>query len=861
MQITTFIDEGEDSTLIAPEVNTSVAIPLLHDSTMEDRKHEIRDFLGRPYVIDQFDWVTTDTVGVLKTYRFPDVLLTFAAIIAKIRGFYGFRAGVELKVLVNKQPFQAGNLMISYLPAAKYNGYKWATHNTSVTSRSGAPRVNLDLMDATSATLEVPFASPHVYYNLLTQEGTIGDFTISVYSQLSDVASTGKVPVTVFARFIDVDLQFPTGAPPTFQGPNAKLFKAVERLGAKVDVRTIAKLQKELSAAKATLTAQMGEETVTSAFKQKALPNMTNTNESNVSHVMAVSSNNSLVPSNTGSTSSDDMDFTNILSIPCYHDRVSWTATSSTTAALWSKVVTPQIAAETFSNSSLGVDYLYFISELFNLWRGSIIYSFRVVKTPYHSGRLRVFFSPGSTSLVDVDRNSCINKVVDLKESNEFEFEVPYIHPYPWLATKSGTTSVGIIAIDVLNALVAPATVSSSVEIIVERRGGRDMEFNLPVATTKVPLDPTVPTMRAQMGAEVIPSQDQARKGMDPPTHVQPFYTLDASRQTVGTTVRHVGDLVKRSTLFQQVTTTATQVVNNSTLVNAVAPTVADPFPVGATLTGIGAVQSGTNAFLVQPGDYIVDLYYQGTGLTGTTIPTVTSGTITEYSSVASATELAYSYRLTTDVVTTMTLQPVLGTTVSVASMRLQMYSPLTVAATFPLHYNPHFMGVASLDANENATYTSSDNLSYFSSLYAFFRGGINTRMSLEGDSFTVIMDPSNSINSQDKTTGVTSGTAFTNLDNLKLSNTMSQVIVPNVEGMGEFTTPFYANTFCSYVAPQASVDLSDAVSNFQLPQTNLIVNPKTSLGPNAFSVFRAATSDFQFSYLTGPPILYPFTS
>ena len=224
-QIIVFEDEGAQEIMQSPNQTAKLDNQMLQATTKEDRNHSIPDFLNRVYQIDNFTWSKTSVRGeVLKQYRFPDILLNNANIQAKIRNFFGFRAGVELTILINKQPFQAGNSMISFLPNAKYNTAKDALHKLKegIVSRSGSPRTNLDLMDGTKATLRVPFMSPFVYYNLLDKSGTIGDFYISVYSPLSDVAAAGTVSVQVMARFIDIDLEFPTGIIPATYNPLAQ---------------------------------------------------------------------------------------------------------------------------------------------------------------------------------------------------------------------------------------------------------------------------------------------------------------------------------------------------------------------------------------------------------------------------------------------------------------------------------------------------------------------------------------------------------------------------------------------------------------------------------------------------------------
>jgi len=526
----------------APESNSKIPFETIKASTMEPRNHSIPDFLNRLYTIDNFQWAKTDAKGsVLKTYRFPDVLLSNPAIFAKIRNFYGFRAGVEFIVLVNKQQFQQGNLLISYLPNAKYNPAKLAMHSSNlqgIVCRSGAPRVNLDLMDATRADLRVPYASPFVYYNLLTKEGTIGDFQISVYSGLQDVASAGTVSVQVMARFIDVDLEFPTGAVPATFGALSGFRTAAEELISMPDRNRLEETRKEINkmlklidAGKFTF--QMNS-TSTSAFKQKALPNMATSNDPNQTHMLSISSNNSLPSANIGEASISEMSMAKPLSIFCYHDAFT-ISNQGTNVNVWNKVVTPQIAANiTNADGSFSVDYLYWLSEMFKKWRGSINFNFRAVKTTFHSARIRVWFSPGSTTLANIDRNSVISKIIDLKDRNNFSFEVPYIHPYPQLNTKTGTTSLGIIGVDIINRMVYPSTVSDSIEIIVERAAGPDFSFNLPSAWSKFPFDPTPSTLRKLEMVRGAPAQPIAQPVAIPQPDlapVQPIVQPDTAPQ------------------------------------------------------------------------------------------------------------------------------------------------------------------------------------------------------------------------------------------------------------------------------------------------------------------------------------------
>ncbi|APG76814.1 hypothetical protein 2 [Beihai picorna-like virus 75] len=504
MQITKLQDEGVIEEMVAPVVNTNVEQKLVSAATRENRSHTINDFLNRFHVLEQFTWSATDTRGkVLKTYRFPDVLNSVMSIRNKQLNFYGLRAGVELIAQVNSQPFQAGALMISFLPNARYNNVKRETHEKDLqgmVSRSGAPRTTLDLMDVTRASLKVPYASPFVFYNLLTNEGNIGDFHISVYAPLRDVAAAGTVTVTVAARFTDVELAFPTGSALPANSDNliTNIAHHLERLSIDPSRPKVAKVRraateliKKIDAGEVVLQMNTG----VSAFKQKAVPNMATATDDDMTHMLSTSSSNSLKPLNMGNASGNEMDFNHILAIPCYHNFFSVGTNQVSGTNVWSSTVEPLKETDIVNtDTSMSVDYMYALSNMFRKWRGGIVYKFRVIKTRYHSLRLRISFAPGATSQANIDRDSCYSAIYDLRDSNTMEFVVPYVHPFPWLNTKSqGTTpdtSLGLIMVDVHNQMVAPSTVSSSVDVIVERHAHVDFKLGVPTSLRAFPFDP-----------------------------------------------------------------------------------------------------------------------------------------------------------------------------------------------------------------------------------------------------------------------------------------------------------------------------------------------------------------------------------
>lgn len=495
-----FVDEGEIQELKAPTINTQTSSVLLNSSAREGRRHTIPDFLSRPYMIDNFNWSQNETAGtVLRQYRFPDVLLSQPAIFKKVANFFGFRAGVEFTVLVNKQQFQQGNLMISYLPGAKYCASKNAACQQTdpvspinLATLSGLPRVNLDLMDATRANLLVPYSSPFVYYNLLTGIGTIGDFFITVYSQLQDLASSGTVSVQVMARFVDIELEFPSGNDLKSYSTISDIEDLMSQLSYDPSLPNLEALQECINKKKEQFKFQMNSETTTATnFKQKALPNMAVGDEPNNSHLMSLSTSTHLPSTNMGQSSSNEMDFSEIVKVPVYFGHFNIDGAVAGGTNVWNS----KVELLNFSNShgnQIGVDYITYLGQGFSKWRTSFNFHFRFVKTTFHSLRVRIFFAPGATSVTGIDRNAVISKIVDLKDNNFAEFTVPFVWPHPFLNTDDrggyhGDVSLGIIGVDVLTKMVNPDTVKSSIDVVVERSAGSDFCLNLPRQWTYLP--------------------------------------------------------------------------------------------------------------------------------------------------------------------------------------------------------------------------------------------------------------------------------------------------------------------------------------------------------------------------------------
>lgn len=320
---------------------------------------------------------------------------------------------------------------------------------------------------------------------------------------------------------------------------------------------------------------------------------MANYDGADASHKLALSSQNAIEtkPGLSGTTT-DEMALSHVTSIPNFWDNFAWPSTGSNAApgtVLWSNFVTP-MKIKAFSSTitdRFRTTHLGYVANSFGLWRGSLVYTFKFVKTQYHSGRLRISFIPFyynstiSTGTPDVSKS--YQKIVDLRKSTEVTFTVPYVSTRPWMycirpdSSWLGTNSAkmyncvtGIIRVEVLNTLVAAQNVFSSIDTIVEVSGGPDLTFANPTCPSYLPYSGTLaaateqakkeqaaqeyenatvrPQAQMSMGANEAIQREDAQHGQHPSTI--DTQTIDANwspeANCTGEKILSIRQLIKR---------------------------------------------------------------------------------------------------------------------------------------------------------------------------------------------------------------------------------------------------------------------------------------------------------------------------
>jgi hypothetical protein len=525
---------------------------LIYDSSSDLLTQDIKAFLAKPTLINFGTLTSTDTYSTFTGTRVPSTPLGTDVYERKIEGFLGFRATMVFRIVVNANRFQQGRYMLLYTPlggadssATKTN--TWINdHHATLVQRTTMPHVEFDLCCDTEAVIKVPFNSVLNMYPFSSVRGLDwGIIQVAPYVPLAAAAGNLTASYSLFIHFEDV--QMISAAIPqsgrvftSVKGRKSDTEKEQDSIGvgpissALIRVRDASSILSNVPllssyASGVSWFADIGASVAkvfgwskpvvlaaSTRMTQNYLPYIANTDGPDMSFPLSLSYENSVgVANGFSGTDVDEMDFKFLCTIPVWNQTVPWAISSTVDTLLIAYGVCPKNnAVTTVVNTTTFNHYspLQFVAQHFNYWRGSLVYKFKFVKTEFHSGRLSISFNPHNVNVssgfnpTNAQAAWLHREIIDIREANEFTFVVPYIadSPYRTNYTDAGPSITGNLVLRVLDPLVAPATVSQSISIIVEICAGPDIEFAVPA---QAPL--TYYTGLAPQSGNVFGSVDQ----------------------------------------------------------------------------------------------------------------------------------------------------------------------------------------------------------------------------------------------------------------------------------------------------------------------------------------------------------------
>lgn len=514
-------------------VKSSMAMPKM-PSKIETRFETIKDFLAKPYLVGNVQYSTSTAAnGNLLTLPIGNLLSTTSYWADKIRGFNLFRGTFVLRVQVNANPFQAGRLLIHYLPCyTQYvlidNNYTQKV-NANLLAKFQHPCIELDMRE-TAAIFKIPWIAPTEYFDLKNQLFDWGTVFVDAVTPLLIGGSAPKnyVEVNFYGYWEDVELAAPSvpqaGSKDKVRRRKDVLTQDVESKEAEMGpiskglsgVATVANALSNIPVL-APITgpvewmARVGSQ-VASIFgwsKPRVNNNQTivfpqtlryaaTSDGTDPSFPLALIADNRVVTTDDYSiTQEDEMSLKFLLSIPTFYTTIPWTVGTAIGSSLFQQKMYPDAfyTQGTVTHNSHTSTFrqgapLWYLNKLFMYWRGSFDLTLKFVKTEFHSGRIQVTWTPNKTvtgGVTDLTSTLSLREIIDIREQTEVTLNLPYMIPesYLWTdstASFSGNTSYysGQIDIQILNDLMAPETCPQTIDILVFVKAGPDFEFEVP---------------------------------------------------------------------------------------------------------------------------------------------------------------------------------------------------------------------------------------------------------------------------------------------------------------------------------------------------------------------------------------------
>nr|WBY66463.1 MAG: polyprotein [Eriocheir sinensis marnavirus 3] len=533
LQTAVFLDGGIGDTLTFAKPNPE---RFTHDA---QTNVPLGDFLSRPKLIKTVTW----TPGVLSASTFNPwtLYLNNTEIKYKLNNYAYFRGNLRVKVVLNAAPFYYGALMMYYTPMrADVMGLS-STVGVQI-QESQRPHIWLLPQNNEGGEILLPFFFHKNFVNisLASEVARLGDLTLKPFTDLASAngAVSNGVQMQIYAWLEDVRLFGPTiklamqSGDEYGNGPVSAPATAVAHWATYLSrVPMIGRL------AKATSLGANAVSQIAMLFGWSNVPVIENVrpvkntpfhdlasahiSEPTSKFMLDPKGELSVDPAIVGIGAEDEMSIAHIVQKESYLATGTWTAGSAAGALIFSSRITPALgykgAATAAGTKTVTMTPMAWASIPFAHWRGDIIFKFKVICSKFHSGRLRIHWDPiGNLSSGTDYTHVTYTKILDLQESDEVEFRVPYMQALAWLGIDSvistddpySTTVVqttnsnanGSLTVRVLNNLTAPVD-TAVCPVLIFVRGAENLEFANPKDIPK-----GVTLFGMQSGTEPCPS-------------------------------------------------------------------------------------------------------------------------------------------------------------------------------------------------------------------------------------------------------------------------------------------------------------------------------------------------------------------
>jgi len=464
----------------------------------------ILDYLARPRVVATGTLQTSDAQGATLATDRAFNLSGDPFFTGKLQGFSGMRFTTNIRVAVNATPFQQGVLRLCYYPNYREAPSKAEMHLGPVRGFSQLPGGQFAMSDG-GIECSVPFTSFMEYYDLETSRGDPLNWFLKVQSPLATGASgPTTVKYTVWVWFTDVELFGTTTVQPqSMSGPRRKVKTRAPAMQEERPLSTWLSASSTLASSMdgiplissltgpsaywlkraANLANSFGYSRPTNGEPVRPMAphyhsSITNSDGINVSSVLAYNHDASCRLIDDFSPSGmDEMSVNFVKKQWAFLEEFTFATSAAAGTQLWNRSLGTGAATVTDSYARSYLTPVGFLGQLFRYYRGGVEFDFRFVKTGFHSGTLSVSYltSESPPGTVTENQTDLLHRtIVDIQEGSNICLSFPFISRRAWLETYM---PYGSAYVHVVNPLIAPETVASSITVQVFVRAMDDFEL------------------------------------------------------------------------------------------------------------------------------------------------------------------------------------------------------------------------------------------------------------------------------------------------------------------------------------------------------------------------------------------------
>jgi hypothetical protein len=488
------------------------------------------DYLSRPVEIATLTW----TEGTnLDTDIFPwQAFFTKAAIKRKLDNYSLLRCELKIKVVVNASPFYYGLGLVSYRPMdGTYNPCVLhggvGLERIEFMGRSQRPHIWIRPENNEGGEMTLPFLWHRQYFDAtssagLANVGMLSFDSISTLMNANSVVGAGCT-IQVYAWAENVQVAGPTldlaaQAKDEYEddgpisGPASAIASTADKVvdiidatasatgGASLMFRPFATATSMISSTIGDVARLFGFTNVPMigdipAMKNQAFPMMATTSIGTPVDKLTIDPKCelSIDPRISGVDTGDELLVSSFVTRSSYIDEITWTAAQAPDDLLFSLPVTPWYVAEitAASQTHLQGTPMWAVAKAFNFWRGDIIFTFKIIASQYHRGRLRITWDPHSNIGATADNTvEDYQVIVDINKSKDIRLRVPWAQPVGFVKTNTTSSELwstgaisnslsaynGTLTVRVLTEQTSPVA-SADVKIAVLVEGAENLAF------------------------------------------------------------------------------------------------------------------------------------------------------------------------------------------------------------------------------------------------------------------------------------------------------------------------------------------------------------------------------------------------